>query len=198
LIQPFFHHDPLVPASAYVHPGATVVGQVSLGEHSSVWPGAVLRGDINAISLGDYSNVQDDSVLHVGDHHAVEVGREVVIGHAARVHGCRIGDGCLVGIGAVVLNGAVVGEGSILAAGTLVPENSALEPGHLYMGVPARQKRALSGEERVGIRRMARKYAFIAEAHRRNAEALARGERLDRSDWESLMAELRASVASLE
>lgn len=195
MIAPFFHFEPQVHESAYVHERATVMGRVTLGERASVWPGAVLRGDINAITLGDFTNVQDDSVLHVGDEHPVVIGREVVVGHAARVHGCTIGDGCLVGIGVVVLNGAVVEEGCILAAGALVPEGAHLPAGHLYMGVPARQKRPLTDDEKMGIRRMAHKYAFVAEAHRRNEAALARGERLTQADFETLQREMRASTS---
>lgn len=197
MIQPFFHHEPTVPSTAFVHPDATVVGHVVLGERCSVWPGVVMRGDINSITMGDCSNVQDDSVMHVGDDHPVLVGSEVVVGHAVRLHGCTVANRCLIGIGAVVLNGAAIEEECILAAGTLVPENMRLAAGHLYMGVPARQKRALSGEEIRSIRRMAHKYTYVAEAHRRNFAALARGERLDKRAWDELLAEMAAVLAKI-
>ena len=194
MIEPYFHFEPSVAPTAFVHERAVVSGRVTLGEHASVWPGAVLRGDINAIVVGDYTNIQDDSVLHVADDLPVVLGRDVVVGHAARIHGCQIGDGCLVGIGAVVLNGAVVGEGSILAAGALVPEGARLAAGLLYMGVPAKPRRALTDEEKVEIRRMARKYSYVAEGHRRNAAALARGERLGEPDLAALEREMHAAM----
>lgn len=197
MIHPFFHFEPNIAQSAYVDARALVIGQVALGEKCSVWPGAVLRGDINSITVGDYSNIQDNSVLHVGDAHAVEIANEVVVGHAARIHGCTIKDGCLVGIGAVVLNGAVVEEGCILAAGTLVPENTVLRAGHLYMGAPARERRALDKDEIEGIRRMAHKYAFIAEAHRRNAAAIGIGQVLGRGDWEALYEEMKEHLRGI-
>ena len=192
---PFFGYEPHVPDSAWVDPQATLIGRVVLGEQASIYPQAVLRGDINAIVVGDRSNVQDGSVLHVADEWPVLIGREVVIGHAATVHGCEIQDGCLVGIGATVLNGAVVGEGSILAAGCLVPENAHLEAGGLYMGVPARLKRRLSAEEQATIRGMARKYAFLAAAYKANAAALERGERLDTAAWEERLADFHTQEA---
>ncbi len=192
MIVPFFHFEPVVPASACVHPSATVLGRVYLGEHVSIWQGAVLRGDIASIRIGDFSNVQDNSVLHVDDLFPVEVGREVVVGHAARLHGATIGDGCLVGIGAIVLNGAVVEPGCIVAAGSLVPEKSVLEAGGLYMGVPARRRRTLDPAELGHIRYLAHKYALVADAHRRNMAAVERGERLTGSDWSAVESKIAA------
>jgi len=194
VIRSFFHFEPEIPATAYVDPGATVIGRVFLGEHASLWPGAVLRGDINSISVGDYSNVQDNSVLHVADAHPVLVGKEVVIGHSAVVHGCTIEDGCLIGIGAKVLNGVVVREGSILAAGALVPEGAQLEPRSLYMGAPAKKRRDLTEEEVARIRMMARKYAFLATAHRASLDAAARGQKMSSADWERGLQEFRSSL----
>ena len=197
MLVPFFDSEPQVPESAWVDPQATLIGRVVLGESASIYPQAVLRGDINSIHVGERSNVQDCSVLHVADEWPVVVGREVVIGHSATVHGCVIEDGCLIGIGATVLNGAVVGSGSIVAAGAVVSENSHLEPGGLYMGVPARLKRRLSPEEQDVIRGMARKYAFIAQAYKANAAALARGERLGAADWEARVAAHQAAEDAL-
>lgn len=186
MVSSFFHFEPQIAQSAYVHERAVVMGRVTLGERVSVWPGAVLRGDINAITVGDGSNVQDNSVVHVADDHPVVIGRDVVVGHAACVHGATIGDGCLVGIGAIVLNGAVVGDESILASGCLVPEGAVLEGGHLYMGSPAKARRPLSPEERLGIRQMARKYTHVARGHRSSEEAVAQGSRLGRDAWVAL------------
>jgi carbonic anhydrase/acetyltransferase-like protein (isoleucine patch superfamily) len=191
-VRPFYHKVPVVPATAYVDPAATVIGDVTLGEHASVWPNAVLRGDINAIRLGDYSNIQDNSVLHVGDDEPCLIGNFVVAGHAVRLHGCTIEDRCLIGIGAIVLNRARVGEGCIIAAGTLVPEGMQLEPGSLYMGAPAKLRRKLEPHEIDKIAYMARKYAFIAQAYKKTAVAEAAGQTLTEADWEAARAAFQA------
>lgn len=194
MIRPFFHFEPVVPATAYVDPAATLIGRVFLGEHASVWPGAVLRGDINSVTVGDYSNVQDNCVLHVADAWGVVIGKNVVVGHSCVVHGCTINDGCLIGIGAIVLNGAVIGESTILAAGTLVPEGAQLEPRSLYMGVPARLRRPLSEEEIARIPMMAKKYSFLATAYRANNDAVAQGARMEETEWERQLREFRDSL----
>lgn len=187
MIRNFFGHTPQIPETAYVDEAATVIGKVTLGEHASLWPGAVLRGDINSVTLGDYANVQDNSVLHVADDHPCVVGREVVIGHGAIVHGCTIEDGCLIGIRATVLNGAVVGEGSIVAAGALVPENKVLEPGGLYLGAPVKLHRRLSEGEIAGIRKMARKYAHLGASYKASVAGA------DGADWERELREFNVS-----
>ena len=190
MIEPFFHFVPTVPESAYVHPRAYVAGWVTLGEHSSIWPGAVLRGDINSIQVGDYSNIQDNSVIHVTESLGVVVGTHVVAGHAVRLHGCTIGDRCLIGIGAVVLDGAVVGEGCIVAAGSLVPERSVLEPRCLYMGSPVRLRRRLDDTEVVRIARLAEKYAIAARSWRAQEQARAGGHSLGEGDWVAALEEM--------
>ncbi len=153
---------PSVPASAFVAPSACLVADVRLGEHSSVWFNAVLRGDINFVSVGDYSNIQDGCILHVEDARACVVGAYVTAGHGAILHACAVQDGCLIGMGAVILNGAVIGEGSIVAAGALVREGVEVPPRSLVAGSPAVVKRTLTAEESKDLRRWAEKYARVA------------------------------------
>ena len=148
MLRPFRGRLPVVHPTAFVDESAQVIGDVTVGAESSVWMNAVVRGDVNRIRIGDRTNVQDGSVVHVmHDTHATVIGDDVTIGHAAIVHGCRIGSRVLVGMGAIILNGAVVGEDSIVAAGALVAENTEIPPRSLAMGVPAKVRRALSDDE---------------------------------------------------
>lgn len=156
---------PLVPVSAFVAPGAVVIGAVVLGEQSSVWYGAVLRGDINRISLGAQSNVQDGSVLHVSDTHACIVGERVTIGHRAVVHACTVGDEVLIGMGAIILDGAVIGPRSIIGAGALVTKDTIVPEGSLVLGSPARVIRALTGEEQAANAALAMKYVEVSRRY---------------------------------
>ena len=150
---------PRVAASAFVDESAQVIGDVEIGEDSSVWMNAVLRGDVNWIRVGDRTNIQDGSVLHgLREKHATRLGDEVTVGHGAILHGCEVEDRCLIGMGAIVLNGAVVGSGSIVAAGALVAEGTAIPPGSLVMGSPGRVRRATTGDEAASIRRYADSY----------------------------------------
>lgn len=161
---------PVVPATAYVDPSAQVLGDVTLGENSSVWMNAVLRGDVNSIIIGAGSNVQDCAVVHGQRNvYPVVIGNGVTVGHNATVHGCTLEDDVLIGIGAVVLNGAIVGTGSIIAAGALVPERTVIPPGSLVTGVPGKIRRALGEADLELIRRYARNYLdytkiYLAEA----------------------------------
>ena len=156
---------PKIGKSVYVSPTAVVEGRVTLGDYSSIWHGAVLRGDINQIKVGRYSNIQDLSVLHVEHDRACLVGDYVVVGHAAILHACTVKDGSLVGMGSIVLDGAVIGSGTLLGAGSLVPHGTKLKPGSLYFGRPARFVRRLSKKEIRGLIEWARRYARYAEAH---------------------------------
>jgi len=160
---------PKIPSSCYVDASAQVIGDVVLGENSSVWMNAVIRGDVHAIRIGANSNVQDCSVLHgMRYKHPVEVGDYVTIGHNVTVHGCTIEDACLIGMGAVILNGARIGAGSIIAAGALIPEGTIVPPRTLWAGLPAKQRRALSDADHEMILMYARNYldytrAYLAE-----------------------------------
>ncbi|HTH48652.1 MAG TPA: gamma carbonic anhydrase family protein [Candidatus Limnocylindria bacterium] len=157
-LDTFLRKQPVLGREVYLASTAVVLGDVTLGDHSSVWYGAVLRGDINRIVVGHHSNVQDNAVLHLADNFPCLVGNWVTIGHSANVHACTIGDECLVGIGATVLDGAVIGEQSLIGANALVTPRTKIPPGSLVVGSPAVVKRALSPEERAGLKHWAQKY----------------------------------------
>jgi carbonic anhydrase/acetyltransferase-like protein (isoleucine patch superfamily) len=157
---------PQLARSAWVAPGANVIGDVSLGDESSVWYGAVLRGDTEPIRIGARSNVQDGCILHADPGFPAIVGEDCVVGHNAVVHGCEIGDNCLVGMGATILNGAKIGDGSIVAAGAVVPEGREFPPGSLIVGIPAKHIGEVTEEQAADIERGASEYVERAAAHR--------------------------------
>ncbi|MDQ8181779.1 gamma carbonic anhydrase family protein [Pelagicoccus sp. SDUM812005] len=164
--ETFLAKDPQVPASAYVAKEATVIGDVRLGENASVWPACVLRGDINYIQVGDRSNVQDGTIVHLADDFPVEIGKDVTIGHGAIIHACTIEDECLIGMGATVLDGSVIGHNSIVGAGSLVTPRTIIPPGSMVMGAPAKVKRALTEDEQAKIKSWAAKYVKVSAAHK--------------------------------
>ncbi|GAB3605790.1 gamma carbonic anhydrase family protein [Conyzicola nivalis] len=166
LIVPFGESTPSIDPTAWVAPNATLVGAVTLGARASVFYGAVLRGDTDAITIGAGSNVQDNVTMHTDSGLVLTVGSGVSVGHGAVLHGCTVEDDCLIGMGATVLNRAVVGAGSLVAAGAVVLENAVIPPGSLVAGVPARVVRALSDEERGGLVENARHYLELSAAHR--------------------------------
>jgi carbonic anhydrase/acetyltransferase-like protein (isoleucine patch superfamily) len=159
MIRSFKGISPTVPETCYVDPSAQIIGDVELGEHSSVWMNAVLRGDVNAIRVGHYSNIQDCSVLHgMKEKYPVLVGDYVTVGHSVTLHGCTIEDRCLIGMGSIILNGARIGSGSIIAAGTLVPECAMVEPNSLWMGSPGKFRRRLEKKDEEMILMYAENY----------------------------------------
>jgi carbonic anhydrase/acetyltransferase-like protein (isoleucine patch superfamily) len=159
MLRPFRSITPTVHPTAYVDQSAQVIGNVEIGEESSVWMNVVIRGDVNRIRIGRRSNIQDGTVVHVmKDTHATLVGDNVTIGHAAVIHGCTIKDQCLIGMGAIVLNGATIGTGSIVAAGSLVVEGMDVPARSLVMGSPAKVKRSLGDEEVAEIQMYADRY----------------------------------------
>lgn len=149
-----------------MHPTAVVTGDVTLGEHVSVWPGAVLRGDRDAIVIGDETNIQDGVVIHCDPGKPCVIGKRVTVGHRAVVHGATIEDGALIGIGAIVLNGAVVGAGALVGAASLVGEGKIIAPNMLVMGVPGRALKELSEEQRARIAGGYRTYVELKERYR--------------------------------
>ena len=150
---------PRVHPTAYIDDSAQVIGDVEIGEESSVWMAVVIRGDVHRIRIGRRSNVQDGTVVHVmKDTYATTIGDDVTIAHAAVVHGCTIEDRCLIGMGAILLNGAVIGTGSIVAAGSLVVEGMQVPPRSLVMGSPAKVKRPLTDAEVAEIQMYADRY----------------------------------------
>ena len=159
MIRGYRGRMPQITPSAYIDPAAVVIGDVSIGEDSSVWPCAVIRGDVNWIRIGACTNIQDGSVLHVmKDEYPLQIGDSVTVGHAVVLHGCTIESRCLIGMGSVILNNAKIGAGSIIAAGSLVSEGTVVPPGSLFMGHPGRFRRALTTEDQEAIDRYAERY----------------------------------------
>src|ERR1700693_5746967 len=158
---------PKIAASAYIDPSAQVIGDVTVGERSSVWPNVTARGDVNSIRIGDDSNIQDNSVLHCdAGLFPLNIGHRVTVGHLAMLHGCTIEDDCLIGIGAVVLNGAKIGRGSVVAAGAVVPEGAEVPAESLVMVVPAKVRRQVTEQEGQRFRENARHYVEAARIYR--------------------------------
>ena len=162
MIHSFEGERPDVSKAAFVAWNAEILGRVTLGEGASVWYGAVLRGDIDAIKVGIGSNVQDGSVLHVDEGQACVLGDWVTVGHGAVVHACTVGDRCLVGMGAVILDRAVIGEDSIVGAGALVTQGKTFPPRSMILGSPAKVARPLTDEEVAGLRKHAEAYVELA------------------------------------
>ena len=163
LILPVHGIHPTIPADCFVADNATIVGDVVLGRGCTVWFGAVIRGDVHSIRIGNETNIQDGVVLHCTYQTApLCIGSRVSIGHRALVHGCTVADDVLIGMGAIVMDHAVVGAGCIIAAGAVVLENFVCEPGFLYAGVPARKVKPVTDEQRAGILRTAGNYQMYA------------------------------------
>ena len=150
----------------WIHPTAVVIGNVSLGDDVSVWPTAVIRGDVERIEIGARSNVQDGAVIHADPGVPTVIGANCVIGHRAIVHGSKIEDACLIGMGAIVLNHCHIGKGSIVGAGAVVTENSKIPPHSLVLGVPARVVKTLPLEAESRILDNAARYVVLKEKHR--------------------------------
>jgi len=172
MIRPYQGTAPQIAATAFVDPSAQIIGDVTVGEHASIWMNAVLRGDVNSIRIGAHSNIQDCSVLHgMRDKYAVVVGQWVTVGHSVTLHGCAIEDRCLIGMGSVILNHARIGAGSIIAAGTVIPEHTVVAPGSLWMGVPGKFKKALGAGDQETILRYARNYLEYKDSYLREAKS---------------------------
>ncbi len=177
-IEPFEQHSPHLEAGAWVHERATVIGAVRLGACVSVWPGAVVRGDVNSIAIGADSNVQDLACLHVTHRRPEDpqgapllIGARVTIGHGALLHGCTVGDECLIGMGALVLDRAVIEPRVMLGAGSLVPPGKTLASGWLYVGRPAQAVRPLTPAEIDHLAYSAAHYVRLMQRYRASAQA---------------------------
>ena len=171
-VRGFRDWQPVLGDRVFVDPSAVVLGDVELGDDCSVWPGAIIRGDMHRIRIGDRTSVQDGSVLHIThagpfnpDGYPLTIGDDVTIGHKVLLHGCSIGDRVLVGMGSIVMDGAVVEDEVIIGAGSLVPANRTLESGYLYMGSPAKQVRALTDKEREFFTYSAANYVRLKDQH---------------------------------
>jgi carbonic anhydrase/acetyltransferase-like protein (isoleucine patch superfamily) len=166
----FLFVQPQIDPSAYVSAHAVVIGDVRLAAHASVWPGSVLRADINFIEIGEGSNIQDGSIVHLADDKPVIVGKLVTVGHRVILHACTVEDECLIGMGATILDGAVIGQGSIIGAHALVTKGMRIPPGSLVMGTPAKVVRPLHPEEIADIRHWADHYVELAPLHKMHFE----------------------------
>ncbi|HEX9283406.1 MAG TPA: gamma carbonic anhydrase family protein [Gemmatimonadales bacterium] len=160
--------------TAFIAPGAVVLGDVTLGARASVWYGAVLRGDMAAIVVGEATNLQDGTVVHVDEGRPTRIGARVGVGHRAILHACTVEDECLIGMGSILLNDVHIGTGSVVAAGAVVPEGTRVPPGSLVVGVPARVTRAVDAALRERIRVTWEHYVAEAERHRAGRFPIAR------------------------
>ncbi len=172
MIRTFEKHEPQISETAYIDETAIVIGDVSIGESSSVWPTTVIRGDVNTIKIGKRSNLQDGTIVHVnhagpfnvkGD--VTTIGNDVTVGHRALIHACQIGDRCLIGMGAIIMDGAVVESDVLVAGGSLVVPGTVLKSGYLWMGSPAKQIRELTDKEKEKILYSATYYAELGARH---------------------------------
>ena len=157
-LDTFLRQQPKLGEGAYIASTAVVVGDVTLGAHASVWYNAVLRGDINRIVVGDFSNIQDNAVVHLADEFPCLIGRYVTVGHSAIVHACTVEDECLIGMGATILDGAVIGTQSIVGANALVTQGTVVPPGSMVLGSPGKVVRSLTQAQRDSLKGWAQKY----------------------------------------
>jgi gamma-carbonic anhydrase len=160
MMRAFKGLSPTVAPSAYIDASAQIIGDVHVGDESSVWMNAVVRGDVNHIRIGRRTNIQDGVIVHVmrDPSHPTILGDDITVGHGAIVHGCTVEDQCLIGMGAILLNGARVGHGSIVAAGTLLPEGCVIPPRSLVIGSPGKVRRAITDDECAFIKQSAENY----------------------------------------
>ncbi|MCT4598612.1 MAG: gamma carbonic anhydrase family protein [Vallitalea sp.] len=164
----FLEYTPCISNNVYISKGAHVIGQTIIEEESSIWFGAVLRGDINQINVGKYTNIQDNTTIHVSKDNLASIGSYVTIGHNCVIHGCKISDYCLIGMGSIILDGAEVGEYSIVGAGSLITSNKKFPSGVLILGSPAKVIRELTEEEKNNIIKSAKNYVETAKKYMKN------------------------------
>jgi len=157
-IEPFDGIRPVIHESVFIAASADVIGRVTIHEEASIWYHATLRGDLNAITIGPRSNVQDNAVIHLADNYGCHIGELVTVGHSAVIHACEVKDEVLIGMGAIVLDGSVIGERSIIGAGALVTGGTIIPPGSLVLGSPAKVVRTLSLDEQSKVKFWAEKY----------------------------------------
>ncbi|RJP14990.1 MAG: gamma carbonic anhydrase family protein [Candidatus Abyssobacteria bacterium SURF_5] len=165
MIHHYGDRRPTIAPSAFIAEGAQIIGGVEIGENASIWFNTVLRGDINDIRVGRWSNIQDNSIVHVADEWPCIVGDFVTVGHGVNLHGCVIEDEVMVGMGAIIMNGVVVGSQSIIGAGALIPPNTKIPPRSQVVGVPAKVTKQLSEEEGAGNKYWAEKYMRVSRKY---------------------------------
>ena len=166
MILPYRKTHPILHPSAFIAPGADVIGRVRLAKDASIWFGCVLRGDVNRIEIGEATNIQDGSILHVDNHAPCLIADHVHVGHHVNLHGCRVEPGALIGIGAIVLSRARIGAGAVIGAGSVVLEGTKIPPRTLAVGAPARVVRRVSAKDLAYIRRGIKEYLRLAKAYR--------------------------------
>ena len=166
-LDKYFNATPQIDETAYVSPHACVIGDVKIGAKASVWPGVVMRADINSIEVGEGSNVQDGSIVHLADDYGVKIGKYSTIGHGVILHACDIGDETLVGMGATILDGAKIGNQCVIGAGALVTKGMQVPDGSVVMGMPAKIVKTMDADARSKIRSWADKYLDVAQAHKK-------------------------------
>lgn len=169
MITKINNKQPIIKTSCFVAENASVIGEVEIGEDCGVWFGAVIRADSNKIRIGNRTNIQDVSVIHIDHDHDASIGDDVTIGHRAIIHGCHIGNRCIIGMGAIVMNGAKIGEDCIIGAGALVTEGAVIPPKSLVIGFPAKVKRELTEEEVKLILKSSEHYAENAKNYIKSA-----------------------------
>jgi carbonic anhydrase/acetyltransferase-like protein (isoleucine patch superfamily) len=165
MIHSYGERKPSIASTAFIAEGVQIIGGVEIGENASIWFNAVLRGDINDVRVGTYSNIQDNSTLHVADEWPCLVGNYVTVGHGVNLHGCTVEDEVVIGMGAVIMNGVVVGSQSVVGAGALVLPNTDIPPRSMVVGVPAKITRELSESEAAANRYWAEKYARVSRKY---------------------------------
>lgn len=176
-IRPYLNQSPILGDNTFIDPSAIVIGETTLAQDVSIWCGVVIRADVNSISIGARSNVQDLSMLHVSKKTAAKpqgsplvIGEDVTIGHQVMLHGCTVGNRVLIGIGCIVLDDAIIEDDVIIGAGSLVPPRKTLKSGYLYMGRPAQAVRELTDADRASILENAQHYKNLAQNHRQSIE----------------------------
>lgn len=170
MIKSFKGNVPKTNSKVYIAENATIIGNVSILENSSVWFGAVLRGDINYIKIGRNSNIQENSVVHVDKNFPVNIGDNVTIGHSAIIHGCTIGNNSLIGMGAIILNGAKIGDNTLVGAGTLITQNKEIPSGVLVVGNPGKVIRNLTENEILSLKKSAENYVIESKEYKKMEE----------------------------
>ncbi|MCK5727156.1 MAG: gamma carbonic anhydrase family protein [Thiotrichaceae bacterium] len=175
-IRSYNDHPPSIHPSVFIDESAVIIGQVTIGKYSSVWPLTAIRGDVQSITIGEYTNIQDGSVLHVThgseysftpEGNCLHIGDKVTIGHKAILHACTIHNNCLIGMGAIVLDGAIIQDNVIVGAGSLVPSNKVLDSGYLWLGSPVKKARKLTDKELIFLEYSAKHYKKLAGQHRK-------------------------------
>ncbi len=174
-IRSYEGHTPQIAESAYIDEAALVIGRVTVGENSSLWPNVVARGDVQSITIGDNTNIQDGTIIHVTHAHGAvpegqptRVGDYVTVGHMALIHACTVGNNCLVGMSSTIMDGALLEDRVILGAGSLVPPGKVLESGYLYVGRPVKRVRPLNEQELANLEYSPRHYVLIGQTHKKN------------------------------